>query len=148
MGFLDKVKQQAAQVGQKAQEGVKSGQEKVAEAQAKKRADALLRDLGAAVYAERAGRGTAETAAEIERLASELRNHEAEHGPIDTGATAGTAPGVAGEAGGDLMVEDVAAGGGSATPVSDSPAAPLSEAPTRSPAAGPAPEGDYKLDDF
>ena len=146
MGFLDKVKQQAAQVGQKAQEGVKSGQEKVAEIQAKKRADALLRDLGAAVYAEKAGRGAGETAIEIERLVNELRSHEAEHGPIDTAATAGATPVVAEEGGGNHAVEDVGTAAQSADPLSDSPGPPSSAAPTQSPAASPALEGENKLD--
>ena len=56
MGLMDKVKAQATQVAQKAQEGARTGQAKLADAQSKKRADALLRDLGAAVYAERSGK--------------------------------------------------------------------------------------------
>ena len=148
MGFLDKVKQQATQVGQKAQEGVRSGQEKVAEAQAKRRADALLRDLGAAVYAERTGRGTGQTAAEIERLSSELRSHEAEHGPIDTSATAGAAPSAAGGAGDSPAASDVEPAAQSPSQESASPAPPPSAAPTQPPPAGPAPEGEYKLDDI
>lgn len=84
MGLLDKAKQQASQIAQKGQEAAKKGQEKLETAQAKKREDALLRDLGAAVYAERTGRGTVETAAETERLLAELRSHEAAKGTIDT----------------------------------------------------------------
>jgi hypothetical protein len=82
MGFLDKVKQQATQLAEKAEEGVKIGQAKLDQVQAKRKGDALLRDLGAAFYAEKTGHGTAATAAEIERLLSELRTHEAENGPI------------------------------------------------------------------
>lgn len=88
MGFLDKAKAQAQQLATKAQEGVKTGQAKLEQTQAKKKGDALLRDLGAAVFLERTGRGTPETAAEIERLLAALRDHEAEHGAVDTAPTA------------------------------------------------------------
>lgn len=88
MGFMDKVKSQATSVAQKAQEGVKTGQSKLEEAQAKKRQDALLRDLGAQVYAGRTGTATAETAAETERIVAELKAMEAESMPISTAPTA------------------------------------------------------------
>ncbi len=100
MGLMDKVKAQASQVAAKAQEGVKAGQTKMEEAQAKKRQDALLRDLGAQLYAERLGRGDTTTAAEVERIVAELRALEAEHGDIATKPTA----------------DDSAPTGGSATP--------------------------------
>jgi hypothetical protein len=90
MGFLDKAKQQATQLAQKAQEGVKTGQAKLDQVQSKKKEDALLRDLGAVCFADKTGRGTAETAGEIERLLSELRSHEAEAGAISTAPTAHT----------------------------------------------------------
>src|SRR5688500_3308618 len=92
MGRMDKVKAQASQAAAKAQEGVKKGQAKLDDAQAGKRADALLRDLGAQVFAQRSGRGDAQTEAEVERLLGELRDHEANTKPIDTTATAGAAP--------------------------------------------------------
>ena len=41
MGFLDKAKQQATQLAQKAQEGVKTGQAKLDQVQTKKKEDAL-----------------------------------------------------------------------------------------------------------
>jgi hypothetical protein len=78
MGFLDKAKQQAGELAQKAQGGVKAGQAKLDQVQAKRKEDALLRDLGAAFYAEKTGRATGENAAEIERLLAALREHEAE----------------------------------------------------------------------
>ena len=56
MGLMDKVKQQAEQALTKAQQGVAQGQAKLDEVQAKRQADQLLRDLGAAYYAaERSG---------------------------------------------------------------------------------------------
>ena len=87
MGLMDKVKAQAGQVAQKAQEAGKAGQAKMADAQARRRADGQLRDFGAAVYAEKMGRGTDATKAEIERLTGELTAYEAENGSLaSTGA--------------------------------------------------------------
>ncbi len=82
MGFLDKAKEQASALANKAQEGLNQGQAKLDAAQAKKHADGLLRDLGAWVYAQRTGRDEGRAAAEIERLFGELQAHEAEHGPL------------------------------------------------------------------
>ena len=108
MGLMDKVKAQATQVAQKAQEAGKEGKAKLDAAQGKKRGDALLRDLGAAFYAEKTGKGTATTSAEIERLLAELRAHEAEHGAVDTSSTAGAAGGAgAATEGGDFKLDDV-----------------------------------------
>jgi len=84
MPLFDRVKAQAAQVAQKAQEAGKAGQAKLDEMQAKRKLDALFRDLGAALYAEHAGRGTAATAADSERLYAEIAAHEAEHGQAST----------------------------------------------------------------
>jgi hypothetical protein len=111
MGFLDKAKQQATQLAQKAQEGVKTGQAKLDQVQSKKKEDALLRDLGAAFFAEKTGRGTGETAGEIEQLLSELRSYESEAGTISTAPTAhtvdtgGTAATAAPE--GDFKLDDL-----------------------------------------
>ena len=111
MGFMDKVKTQAAQVATKAQEGVKAGQSKLEDAQAKKRQDALLRDLGAQVYAERRGRGDEQTPMEVERIVAELDALEAEHGAIPTAPTADSKAPVAGAAtateGGDFTIDDL-----------------------------------------
>ncbi len=98
MGILDKAKQQANQLAQKGQEAAKKGQEKIETVQAKKQADALFRDLGAAIFAERTGRGTNETAAEVELLVASLRSHEASQGPVDTAPTAGQQDNVGGTA--------------------------------------------------
>src|SRR5437899_11030628 len=72
MGLMDRVKVQAAQVAQRAtqatQEAAQQGKAKLDQAQAKRRADAMFRDLGAAVYAERTGRGGTDTADKIEQI--------------------------------------------------------------------------------
>jgi hypothetical protein len=80
MALFDKMKESASQVAQKAQEAGKAGQAKLDQAQAKRKADGLLRELGSAVYAAR-NAGT-EASAEIERLVGELKSHEAEHGTV------------------------------------------------------------------
>jgi hypothetical protein len=55
MALFDKVKSQAQDVAKRAQEAGKVGQAKLDEFQAKRQLDALYRDLGEAVYAERTG---------------------------------------------------------------------------------------------
>lgn len=93
MGFMDKMKQQATGLAAKAQEGVKSGQAKVGGAEANKKSEALLRDLGAAVYAQRKGTAGQENDAEIERIVGELRVLETEQAaPVDTAPTAAAVP--------------------------------------------------------
>jgi hypothetical protein len=80
MGFMDKVKA-TTEIGlAKATEATKAGQEKLDQATAKHKADGLLHDLGAALYAERVGRGTDATAADVERIVSELQAYETEYG--------------------------------------------------------------------
>ena len=94
MGLMDRVREQAAQVAQRTaqatQEAAQQGRAKLDQAQAKRRADAMFRDLGAAVYAERTGRGGTDTADKIERLVMALQQQEAEQG---LGDSTGPAPG-------------------------------------------------------
>jgi hypothetical protein len=82
MALMDKMKAQASQLAQKAQEAGKAGQSKMEDMKASRRADGLLRDLGAAVYAQRTGKATDQTEGEIDRLVGELKAHEAEHGEV------------------------------------------------------------------
>jgi hypothetical protein len=82
MGFLDKVKAQAEVGLAKATEATKAGQEKLDQATAKHKADGLLHDLGAALYAERVGRGTDQTSADADRLVTELQAYEADYGNL------------------------------------------------------------------
>jgi hypothetical protein len=84
MGLLDKVKAQAEQVAQKAQQGVSQGQAKLDAMQAKKQGDALLRDLGAAYYAQQRSGGP-ETA--VTEALSRVDAHIAEHGAPDAAPT-------------------------------------------------------------
>jgi hypothetical protein len=82
MGLMDKVKATTAAATEAAKDAAAKGQAKYDELQAKRAADAMLRDLGAALYATRTGRSTPDTEAEIERLVHALEEHESEHGPL------------------------------------------------------------------
>ncbi len=82
MGLLDKVKAQATAATEMAKDAAAKGQAKMNDAQAKKTADGMLRDLGAAYYATQTGRSTPTTDADIDRLVAALQAHESEHGQI------------------------------------------------------------------
>ena len=84
MGLMDRVRDQAAQLAQKTQEAAQEGRVMLDQAQARRRADAMFRDLGAAVYAERTGRGGTDGAAKIDRLVKALSRQEAEQGLGDS----------------------------------------------------------------
>src|SRR5262245_488708 len=88
MGLMDRVREQAAQLAQKTQEAAQEGRVMLDQAQARRRADAMFRDLGAAVYAERTGRGGPDGAAKIDRLVKALSRQEAEQGLGDSGSQA------------------------------------------------------------
>jgi hypothetical protein len=79
---MDKVKAQATQIADKAQQAGQAGQAKIAELQAKRRADAMLLELGGLVYSERAGRPVADSDTRIAGVIARLQAHEAEHGQI------------------------------------------------------------------
>jgi hypothetical protein len=82
MGLIDKVKA-SAEVGlAQATEAGKAGQAKLDAAQARHRADDLLKDLGSAAYADLQGRGDDQTTERAARIVTELRAHEAEYGPL------------------------------------------------------------------
>jgi hypothetical protein len=87
MGLMDKVKAQATQLAQKTQEAAQEGKARIDQAQANRRGDMLLRQLGAAVFAERTGRGSADTQATIDQLVSAISAHEQENGLNLTGST-------------------------------------------------------------
>jgi hypothetical protein len=86
MPLIDRVREQAAQLAQRTQEAAQEGRARLDQAQARRRADAMFRDLGAAVYAERTGRGGPDSADKIERLVKALSRQEAEQGLGDNPA--------------------------------------------------------------
>jgi hypothetical protein len=77
---MDKVKAQANQIAQKGQEAAREGKARLDQAQANKQADAMLRNLGALVYAERTDRGAPDTDDKIASLVTQIKAHEAENG--------------------------------------------------------------------
>jgi hypothetical protein len=87
MGLMDRVKAQATQLAQQAQEAAQEGRAKLDQAQAGRRGDTLLRQLGAAVFAERTGRGTPDSQAKIDKLIADMSTFERESGTnlIDQG---------------------------------------------------------------
>jgi hypothetical protein len=117
MGLLDKVKATAQTATEAAKDAAAKGQAKLDEAQAKKAADGMLRDLGAAVYATNVGRSTPTTDSEIERLVSALQEHESQHGQLS-------------------LAPESSAGGPTATPAG-SPAPPPQAADPASPPPPP-----------
>ena len=121
MGFMDKVKAQANQLADKAQQAGAAGQAKLADFQAKRRGDALLLELGGEVYAQKVGRADAGADTRIAALVSRLQAFEAENGAVAVTPADGT----------------TAASSG-AVPTSSAPAAP---APSSS--AGPVPQAQY-----
>jgi hypothetical protein len=78
MGLLDKAKDAAKTVGEKAKEGVAAGQEKVGDMKAKKRIGELKEELGGIVYAQRTGGAAANAETEITRIVTEITAAETE----------------------------------------------------------------------
>ena len=73
MGLMDRVKAQATEMAQQ-------GKAKYDQVQATRRADAMLRNLGAVVFQERTGRGAPDSQAQIDKLVADLSAHEAANG--------------------------------------------------------------------
>jgi hypothetical protein len=93
MALMDRVKEQLAQLAQRGQEAAQEGKLRYDQAQAKRRADAMFRELGAAVYAERTGRAGSDNADKIERLVKALSQQESEQGLGDSrGPSSGQPP--------------------------------------------------------
>jgi hypothetical protein len=78
MSLLDKAKEAAKTVGEKAQEGLKAGQEKLDEAKTKRRINDLKEELGGIVYAQRTGNPPMNADADISRIVSEITEAESE----------------------------------------------------------------------
>lgn len=85
MGLLDKVKVQAGQIAEKAQQGVAQGKDRLEEMQANKRGEALLHDLGAAYYAQQRHDGPAEA---VQTALAAMDAHVVLHGEPDAEASA------------------------------------------------------------
>jgi hypothetical protein len=81
--FLDRAKAAAERAKAAAQQGMQQGQAKLDAMAAKRRGETLLRDLGAAYYAEQRHDGSHEA---VVRALAVVDSHVAEHGPVDTSA--------------------------------------------------------------
>ena len=90
MGLMDKVKQGAGQALNKAQQGVNQGKVKLDHAQAKRQWDGLLKDLGAAVYAQKRQGGPEEA---VDTALAALDQHLSDHGPGGPDEDEAAAPG-------------------------------------------------------
>jgi hypothetical protein len=92
MGLMDRVKAQASQLAQQAMDATQEGKSRLDQAQAGRRGDAMLRQLGALVFAERTGRGTPDSQAKIDQLVNDISAHEQANGLNLTAGPAGTGP--------------------------------------------------------
>jgi hypothetical protein len=76
MGILDKAKEAAKTVGEKAKEGVAAGQEKVDDVKTKRKISDLKEELGGIVFAQHTGAPAANADAEIARIVGEIKEAE------------------------------------------------------------------------
>ncbi len=83
MGLMDKLKEQASQIAEKAQEAGKVGQAKLEALQAKRKADAQLEELGLIFYRARMDRELPGDQHQIDVLIEQLRGYEKEFGALD-----------------------------------------------------------------
>jgi hypothetical protein len=130
MGLMDKVKAQATQLADKAQQAGHAGQAKLADLQAKRKGDALLLELGGEVYSQKVGRSDGQAETRIAGLVARLQTFEAEHGTI--GVTPADGPDAGGSPGG--------------VPQSSMPGSPMptaAPAPPPAAASGPLPQAQY-----
>lgn len=88
MGLMDKVKASATQIADKAHEGIAAGQAKVEDTLAKRKADAMLLEIGGLVYTQRVGRAAGDVDTRLADLVSQLQAHEAEHGEVSVTSSA------------------------------------------------------------
>ena len=144
MGFMDKAREAAQQATTKAQQGLAQGQAKIDEVQTSRAADGLLRDLGAAFYAEQRSGGSHEA---VVAALGAVDAHVAAHGPL----------GKAGPASSDASPQPpgpssapagMPSGGPPAAPAAGPPSGMPSAGPPTEPAAGPPPPGGFTLDDL
>ena len=125
MGFLDKVKEQAAKAAEGAKKGTAQIKDKVGDAQLQKKADEDAKQIGYLIVAEKA-EGTAAPAGEIDRLVQEI---------VEYRRQIAEAPDVVQKPEGSMQAESA-------------PATPMEQAATAAegPPASEATSGDFKLD--
>lgn len=139
MGFMDKMKQQASALAEKAQEGAKVGQERLSQLQAKRQSDAMLLELGGLVYLSRTGRAPEGAEVRIDELVSRLGEHEAENGPVSV-----TGAGPDGGTSGTFVPSGAGSSDAAPAPEQQHEADPGEETP---PATGGIPRGSFSSDE-
>jgi hypothetical protein len=72
MSLLDKAKDAAKTVGEKAKQGVEAGKDKVDEVSTKKKIDGLKQELGGIVYLQRSGNPPENADTEMDRIVGEI----------------------------------------------------------------------------
>src|ERR1700722_1499683 len=80
MGLMDKVKAQATQLAEQTKQAAEQGKAKLDQAQANRRGDQMLRQLGTLVFADRTGRGAPDGQAKIDQLINDISAYERENG--------------------------------------------------------------------
>ena len=80
MGLMDKVKAQATQLAEQTRQAAEQGKAKLDQAQANRRGDQMLRQLGVLVLADRTGRGAPDGQAKIDQLVNDISAYERENG--------------------------------------------------------------------
>ncbi len=83
MAFIDKAKEAAAQAQVAAEQGLAQVQAKIDDLQAKRHSDALLRDLGAAYYAQEHSGGSVDA---VQAALAAVHAHKTAAPPSDAGA--------------------------------------------------------------
>ena len=78
MGILDKAKDAAKTVGDKAKDGVAAGQEKVDEVKTKRRISDLKEEIGGIVYLQRTGNPPPDADAQINRIVDAIKVAESQ----------------------------------------------------------------------
>jgi hypothetical protein len=81
MGLLDKAKDAAKTVGDKAKEAVDAGQDKVDEVKTKRKIGELKEELGGIVFLQKTGGAATDADAEITRIVGEIQAAEASLAP-------------------------------------------------------------------
>ena len=135
MGFMDKAREAAQQATAKAQQGLAQGQAKLDEVQTSRAADGLLRDVGAAFYAEQRSGGAHEA---VVAALGAVDAHVGAHGPLGKTAAGSSVSAPQTSAQPSAPVGSPAAG----------PATELSAGPPTRPSAGPPTPGGFTLDDL
>ena len=141
MGLLDKVKAQATAATETAKDAAAKGQAKMNEAQAKKAADGMLRDLGAAFYATKTGRATPTTEADIDAAGGGAPGTRVRARPDHPGARVR-----GGRPDGGPGRRRLRRAGSAAAPAGGRPGVPATPAADGPDAVGPAPAARRRLE--